>query len=51
MLAEKCETKRIYLWQIANGYRQAGVTLAMKLDVESGGAVPKAELRPDVWAA
>lgn len=54
-LATECETKPIYLWQIASGYRRPSVELAMLIEEKSlelfepGWQVPKQELRPDVW--
>ena len=56
-LAEACDTKFIYLWQLSQGHRRASVELAKLLEEESERLfgsewlVPKRELRPDVWAA
>lgn len=34
---------------VANGHRKAGPDLARKLSIATGGVVPLAKLRPDLW--
>lgn len=34
---------------VANGHRQAGPELAKQLSAASGGLVPLAVIRPDLW--
>lgn len=48
-LAERAETKRVYLSQIAYGHRRAGPLLARRLEALTAGKVKSAELRPDVF--
>jgi DNA-binding transcriptional regulator YdaS (Cro superfamily) len=49
--ASSCGTIIEYLNHITAGRKQAGVSLAINIERESGGAVRCEELRPDVdWA-
>lgn len=34
---------------VSNGHRKAGPELAKKLSIASGGVVPLAAIRPDLW--
>ena len=34
---------------VANGHRKAGAELAKKISAATGGVVPLAKLRPDIW--
>lgn len=34
---------------VANGHRKAGPDLAKKISLATGGVVPLAKLRPDLW--
>lgn len=49
-LADKAQTKPVYLWQVANGYRRAGPRLATSIEQETRGLVTREELRPDIYA-
>ncbi|MDB6061543.1 MAG: hypothetical protein JWM78_1646 [Verrucomicrobiaceae bacterium] len=50
-LAKRCSTTVGQLRQVACGARQAGESLAINIERESGGAVTCESLRPDVdWA-
>ena len=48
-LADKCETKPVYLGQIARGHRKASHTLAMAIERATHGAVTVHDLRPDIY--
>ena len=39
------------LHAILKGTARAGVALAMRIEAETGGAIRRWELRPDVWDA
>lgn len=47
-LAKKVGKSPVYLRHIALGYRQAGETLALDIERETGELVTVAELRPDL---
>ncbi|NOV24182.1 hypothetical protein E5S69_11730 [Cupriavidus necator] len=47
-LAEKIGTSEEYLRLCANGHRQTGTTLALKL-VAAEPRLKLADLRPDIW--
>ncbi len=38
-----------YLYLIAGGHRRASAELALRIEAESGSAVTRAEIRPDLW--
>lgn len=48
-LARACGTKPIYLRQIACAHRRAGPRLTQLIELHTGGQVPRAELRPDIY--
>jgi DNA-binding transcriptional regulator YdaS (Cro superfamily) len=49
--AESIGVSPSFLYQISTGWRSAPHVLAIRIEEESGGAVSRAEVRPDVdWA-
>jgi DNA-binding transcriptional regulator YdaS (Cro superfamily) len=49
ILAQKIGTDQMYLYQIANGYRNAGHKMARNIEIATDGLVTKEELRPDIF--
>lgn len=47
--AEKLETSPAYLSQVANGHRNGSPAFAIAIERETGGAVTRAEIRPDIF--
>lgn len=45
----EAETTDGYMNQLINGHKRAGTGLAKRLHKASGGKVPLAVIRPDVW--
>lgn len=50
-LAKRVGSSAGYLRLVFTGHKKAGFTLAQKLEAETAGAVTRAELRPDIYAA
>lgn len=50
-IANRADTKPIYLYQIAAGLRKPSPDMAKRLHAASGFAVSLHALRPDVWDA
>jgi hypothetical protein len=53
LFAKRCGTTYAYLKQVANRKKPCSETLAMNIDMESGGLVPVETMRPDLikqWA-
>jgi DNA-binding transcriptional regulator YdaS (Cro superfamily) len=48
-VADACGIKRVYLYQLAIGFRKPSPQLARALDVATQGALAKEVLRPDVF--
>lgn len=48
-LARACGTKPIYLRQIVCAHRRASPRLTQLIEMHTGGKVPRAELRPDIY--
>jgi len=47
--AKKAGTKISYLWQVAQGHRNASASLARRIEIATDGTVTKEELRPDIY--
>ena len=50
-IANRADTKPIYLYQIAAGVRKPSPDMAKRLHAATGFAVSLHALRPDVWDA
>ncbi|MDH4228956.1 MAG: helix-turn-helix domain-containing protein [Nitrospirota bacterium] len=48
-LARECGTTVGYLYQVAGGHRRVGVSLALRLERATSGAVCRCNLRPDLF--
>jgi len=48
-LAAAVERHEGYLYLVSGGHRRASPELAIAIERESGGAVKRSDLRPDLW--
>jgi DNA-binding transcriptional regulator YdaS (Cro superfamily) len=48
-LARRVGSSAGYLRLVFTGHKKAGFVLAQRLEVETAGAITKAELRPDIY--
>ncbi|EMN1953320.1 transcriptional regulator [Citrobacter koseri] len=48
-LAENVGSTRDYLRLVFNGHKSAGFNLAIRIEQETGGAITRSELRPDIY--
>lgn len=51
LLAKEIEVSPQFVCQLANGSRPVPATLVLKIELATGGAVTRHELRPDIFGA
>jgi DNA-binding transcriptional regulator YdaS (Cro superfamily) len=49
--ADKAKTSVAYISQLIHGHRKAGLKTAHAIELASGGAVTRFDLRPDIFGA
>ena len=47
-IAEEVDTKPVWLYHIARGYRRTSAEMAIRIERATSGAVSRCDLRPDL---